>query len=381
MTAPPRDYAVQNQELAALIARAQSGDDSGTEELLVRFRPLLRARMHWLWQALREEVSSLEWADIEAQVQVLFLTRLQRFRVEDGVFFPHYAARLLDLDSRDWLRSQRRSQAVPFSQLYLAHENSDQLEFWMEQSSATAAGDDRDLACCGGATRVDEVVSLREAIKVLSPAQREVIEACYARGLSEAQAGDELGISRSAVRNRLHSAIERLRAFFGQDGALAGVALPVEAGATRTGRASTRTANSLDLVVWRMDMAKDEKRPDLVGVGAGRPVLLQGIFDFPATGLKTPQLLSPRLRYVVPPGSVAGIRFMRVGATCESMVCVSTVVNGMPHRLIPVAANSAAHVAFAIVEPIVAGSEIEIHIASDQPGVAIIDVGCLEMPC
>ena len=127
-------------------------------------------------------------------------------------------------------------------------------------------------------------------------------------------------------------------------------------------------------------MAKDEKRPDLIGIGAGKTVLLQGVYDFPATGLKTPQLLSPRLRYVVPRGQVVGIRFLRVGVSCDAMSCVSTVVNGLPHRLIPLAANSSMHVPFAIVEPIVAGSEIEIHIASDKAGTAIIDVGCLEMP-
>lgn len=127
-------------------------------------------------------------------------------------------------------------------------------------------------------------------------------------------------------------------------------------------------------------MSRDDKRPDLVGVGAGQPILLQGVFDFSATGLKTPQLLSPKLRYVVPAGFVAGIRFCRVGVSCDKMACLSTVVNGMPHRLVPVAANSAAYVAFAIVEPIVAGSEIEIHIAAEAPGTAIVDVGCLQMP-
>jgi hypothetical protein len=77
---------------------------------------------------------------------------------------------------------------------------------------------------------------------------------------------------------------------------------------------------------------------------------------------------------------VAGVRFLRAGVVCDSMVCVSTVVNGMPHRLVPVAANSASHVSFAIVEPLPAGSQVEIHIASDSPGTAIIDAGCLQMP-
>lgn len=127
-------------------------------------------------------------------------------------------------------------------------------------------------------------------------------------------------------------------------------------------------------------MAKDEKRPDLVGVGAGRPVLLQGTFDFPATGLKEPQLLAKKLIYTVPIGHVLGVRYLRVGSVSEGMVAVSTVVNGLPHRIVPCAANDTMHVSFAIVDPIPAGSQIEIHIASQSPGTAILDVGCLQMP-
>ena len=372
------DYAAQNEELARLIEGAQSGSQDDASEMLARFRPLLRARMHWLWQAIREDFSSLEWGDVEAQVHALFLSRLQRFRLEGGVFFPHYIARLLDLDSRDWLRRQRKSAATPFSQLYSVCEDADELDFWVGQSvpARSSAHDGREGDISG---RVDDIVSIREALHLLSPAQREVIERCYARGMSEEQAALDLDISRSAVRNRLHGAIERLRAFFGADGALCGA--PAVSPGTRTGRASSSAPSSpLDLVMWRMDMAKDDRRPDLVGVGAGRVVLLQGVFDFPATGLKAPQLLSPRLRYVVPPHSVAGIRFVRLGVTCESMVCISTVVNGMPHRLFPIAPNSAAHIPFAIVEPLVAGSEVEIHVASDKAGTVVIDVGCLEMP-
>ena len=127
-------------------------------------------------------------------------------------------------------------------------------------------------------------------------------------------------------------------------------------------------------------MARDERRPDLVGVGAGRPVLLQGVFDFAATGLKTPELLSPKLSYTVPAGCVVGIRFVRAGVSCEKMAYLSTVVNGDVHRLFPIAANSTMHVSLAIVEPIIAGSQIEIHIAAEAPGTAIVDIGCLQMP-
>ncbi len=351
--------------------RAQNGEHDAVENLLQRFRPLLRARMHWLWSMLREDLHGAEWDDVEAQIQLLFLSRLESFRPDDGVFFPYYIARFLDFDARDWLRRQRRAHAVPFSQLISAHEESDDLDWWLGTQD-----EEIDLT-----PRIDDVMSLRTALGKLTPAQNEAITLCYARGLTEQEAAKTLGVSRSAVRNRLQSAIHTLREFFGQNDEADPEPACVGEHITRTGRHSEKLPLPMaEWIRWRTNMAKDEKRPDLIGIGAGKTVLLQGVYDFPATGLKTPQLLSPRLRYVVPRGQVVGIRFLRVGVSCNAMSCISTVVNGMPHRLIPMAANSSMHVPFAIVEPIVAGSEIEIHIASDQAGTAIIDVGCLEMP-
>lgn len=339
-----------------LVLRAQSGDAQALEEVLERFRPLLRSRMHRLWTAIREELTGLEWADVESQVHCLFITRLRRFQPEQGVFFAHYIEQMLSFDCTAWLREQRRSSAVPFSQL--GTEAGDP-ETWMEGEVSLADS-------------VERVLSLRTALDELSLPQREAVWQVCVLGRTEDEVAQNLQISRSAVRNRLTSGLSRLREFFQQN-----QSLPEEA--TRTGRRSARLA-TLDYWTERINMAKDEKRPDLIGIGAGRPILLQGIFTFEATGINNSQLLSTKLRYVVPPGHVAGIRFFRAGVMCEKMVCLSTVVNGMTHRLVPIAANASVHVPFAIVEPIVAGSEIEIHIASEAGGTAIIDVGCLQMP-
>ncbi|PQV63300.1 RNA polymerase sigma factor, sigma-70 family [Abditibacterium utsteinense] len=361
------------------IRRAQNGDAAAVEFLLEQFRPLRRARTHALWTAACENLSSFEWADVEAEVVLLFLSRLQSFRFEEGVYFPHYIERMLYFDGLSWLRGQRRDAAVPFSQLAVSgstrtgNESSEDIEEWLFPGADNLARD------------VEQTLSLRDALDALPAAQKHLVWQCCVLSRTEADVARELGWSRSTVRNRLEVALSQLRDYFGVE---------TNTG-TRTGRISSRDTsgrntfqhntfqrNALQSEFWSfiLIMAKDEKRPDLVGVGSGRPVLLQGTFDFPATGIKTPQLLSTKLRYVVPPGTIAGIRFVRAGIMCEKMVCVSTVVNGMPHRLICVAANTAVHVPLAIVEALPAGSEVEIHIASDAPGTAIIDVGCLQMP-
>ena len=378
--AQPHDFALE-----ARVAAARNGDNAATEALLEQFQPLLRSRSHGLWILVREELSTLEWADIESQMTLMFLTRLHAFDASKGVFFPHYIERMLEWDARTWLRAQRRGQATPFSQLSALNEEGADLDDWMPASLDDEARD------------IERVLGLRAALDALPQTQRVVVWGCCVLGKTEAQMARELGLSRSAVRNRLEAALLKMRAFFGstEEGTRTGRARPETvaqelekglevglekspAGASNSKRHCTTPFREF----WSeiSAMAKDEKRPDLVGVGAGRPVLLQGTFDFPATGIKTPDLLSPKLTYTVPPGHVAGVRYVRVGVMCEKMTVISTVVNGLPHRLIPVAANDTAHAPFAIVEPIVAGSQIEIWVASDAPGVAVVDVGVLQMP-
>lgn len=369
----PHDFSLE-----ARVFAAQNGDGAATEALLEQFQPLLRSRVHGLWIGVREELSTLEWADIESQMTLIFLTRLHAFDAGKGVFFPHYIERMLEWDARTWLRAQRRGIATPFSQLNLTGEDGADLEELMPVSPTDEARD------------IESIVALRAALDDLPHPQRVVVWGCCVLGKTEVQMAQELGLSRSAVRNRLEAALVKMRAFFGstQEGTRTGRARP-ETWLAVAQTAATSTAmsnNTADATPFREFwsclslMAKDEKRPDLVGVGAGRPVLLQGTFDFPATGIKTPDLLSPKLTYTVPAGHVAGVRYVRVGVMCEKMAVISTVVNGLPHRLIPVAANGTAHAPFAIVEPIVAGSQIEIWVASDAPGVAVVDVGVLQMP-
>ena len=374
------DNAEETPEVAGadeLAARAQSGDDLALDELLLQFEPLLRARAQKLWIALQARLSGAEWDDVHAQVRLIFLTRLRDFEPHRGVYFAFYISRMLDLDCRAWLRSQNRRE-TPWSQLGLETGESDDFEGAIEYSNRQENSDASDPT-----EQLEQAVSLRAALSTLTEAQREVIWRCCVLEKTEVAVAQELGISRSAVRNRLAGALAKMRAFFQDENAREGdtTSKALTLLAARTGRAAPQEKER-QRAFWlgRTNMAKDDKRPDLVGVGTGKPVLLQGVFDFPATGLRQPQLLSRKLSYTIPPHCVAGIRYLRVGVQCDSLVCISTVVNGDAHRLIPVAPNATVHIAMAIVEPIIAGSQIEIHVASDSAGTAVIDVGCLQMP-
>jgi RNA polymerase sigma factor (sigma-70 family) len=367
-----------SEALARLVERAQGGDVLAVEALLEQFQPLLRSRMRHLWAAISTSLRAVEWADVEAQVHLLFLTRLRAFEARQGVYFPHYITRFLDFDCRAWLRHQQQ-EAIPFSQLEAGQgmEAGDEDDGVFEPESCDAASLD-------WAQRIEGRLGLREAISGLPQTQQHVLWQCCVAGRTEHEVASQLGVSRSTVRNRLAGALANLRAVFDDDAnddANDDATRNRTVSKSRTGRGQAPAKASRKLLSrgWNW-MSNDMKRPDLVGIGAGRTVLLQGVFEFEATGIKTPVLLSPRLTYTVPAGCVLGVRFFRVGVVCDALVCFSTVVNGLTHRLVPVAANATIHVPLAIVDPIVAGSQIEIHVASDAPGTAIVDIGCLQMP-
>jgi len=381
--APPRagcdaDFS-REESIEEIVARAQSGDQGALENALTQFAPLIGSRVQRLWTALQSRLSGVEWDDVQSQVRLSFLMRLRDFEPERGVYFAHYVVRMIDLDCQAWLRSQRQKE-TPWSQLsnrYDDESGENSLEDnSIEYSLQAQSGEEFDPTA-----QLEQAVSLRAALGTLTQAQREVVWSCCVVGETEVAVAQELGISRSAVRNRLTGALTKLRAYFGSDESSVSESGEIAMLAARTGRASPRgKALEHDFWIGRDLMAKNEKRPDLVGIGTGKPVFLQGVFTFEATGLGKPELLSSKLSYTVPKGCVAGLRYLRVGVQCESLVCISTVVNGDPHRLIPIAANSTVHISLAIVEPLIAGSQIEIHVASDSPGTAIIDAGCLQMP-
>jgi len=369
-------WAGTDEELVARVAAAQAHNEEAIQSMLEQFRPLLRSRMHRLWPLVRTGLMSLEWADVEAQITMLFLLRLQAFRPEDGVYFAHYIEQMLDYDGRTWVRALQRSAALPFSQLSPLDTDEEEMDDPQEWLSRGFSPDQSHQS--------DQAMALRDALDALPAPQQKVVWECCVLGRTEADVALELGLSRSTVRNRLEAAIGKMRTHFQSDDEnTQGDEGRTQGKFTRTGRASHKMPIDGDVreEFWNLIlMAKDEKRPDLVGVGAGRPVLLQGVFAFKGEGLQSPQLLSPKLRYTVPPNTALGVRYLRVGSVCDQMVVVSTVVNGLTHRLVPCAANGTINVPFAIVDPIVAGSEIEIHLACDGDGTAIIDVGCLQMP-
>lgn len=107
---------------------------------------------------------------------------------------------------------------------------------------------------------------------------------------------------------------------------------------------------------------------------------LQGIFPFEGAGLDKPVPISPHLSHVVPDGVVSQALYFRGGNSCEEMVTVVLMRDGVPMRYFPMGAKDGVHVPLRVVEDIQGGSVVELQLLAPTgvTGTVVIDLGLVE---
>ena len=126
-----------------------------------------------------------------------------------------------------------------------------------------------------------------------------------------------------------------------------------------------------------------ETRPQrLIRTGRAMPRFLQGVYPFAGRGIFDLGPLNDALRYVVPPGRVAEVLYIRAGNVSDELIYLALSANGAPIRYFPAGPSSDFHVALAITEAHPAGTRLEVGLAAPRglSGTVIVDVGIVEMP-
>lgn len=110
------------------------------------------------------------------------------------------------------------------------------------------------------------------------------------------------------------------------------------------------------------------------------PRFLQGVYHFEGNGLEKPCLLDVELVYQVPDGLEAQLVYFRGGNSCDELVCAVLMRDGVPMRYFPIGARSDTHVPLRVVEDLMSGTRLEVHLAAPvgSAGVAVVDVGLVE---
>jgi assimilatory nitrate reductase catalytic subunit len=108
---------------------------------------------------------------------------------------------------------------------------------------------------------------------------------------------------------------------------------------------------------------------------------IQGVFTFQGSGLTQPVALEPRADYIVPAGKRAHLVYCRVGNPTSELICLILKRDGKLTRYFPVGAKGGAQMPHALVDDLLANSEIEVVIAAPEglAGAVIIDMGFVEI--
>jgi assimilatory nitrate reductase catalytic subunit len=92
-------------------------------------------------------------------------------------------------------------------------------------------------------------------------------------------------------------------------------------------------------------------------------------------------LIAPELVRLVPDGVICQPLYFRGGNTCDELITVVLMRDGVPMRYFPIGAKSDTHVPLRVVEDIEGGTALELHVSAPQgtTGSVIVDLGMVEV--
>ena len=108
---------------------------------------------------------------------------------------------------------------------------------------------------------------------------------------------------------------------------------------------------------------------------------IQGVFTYKARGFTEPVALQPKADYIVPAGKRAHLVYCRVGNPSSELICLILKRDGKLTRYFPVGAKAGAQMPHALVDDLLANSEIEVVIAAPEglAGSVLMDMGFVEV--
>lgn len=108
---------------------------------------------------------------------------------------------------------------------------------------------------------------------------------------------------------------------------------------------------------------------------------LQGSYHFEGQGLCKPVPIDPVLSYAVPAGVTGQALYFRGGNSTDEMITVLLMRDGQPMRYFPIGARGGTHVPLRVVEDLISGTQLELHVAAPEgcEGIVIVDFGLVEV--
>lgn len=177
------------EDLAACIARAQEGERQALSRLLAFVRPLMERQLQ------RYPLSEEDRRDAAQSAMMQLVRRISSFRGQAS--FTTWLFRVTANEALMLMRSHRRQRAHLTTEL-----DTDEL--------------DKAASCTGGAPEdpaleQERETVVRNALAQLPEHYREVVTAHYHQDLGLHEIAEQMNVTESAVRSRLHRARTQLR--------------------------------------------------------------------------------------------------------------------------------------------------------------------------
>ena len=179
---------------AALVARAQSGEHSAFDTLMIKYRERIYGVVYNM-TANRDDA-----ADITQDAFIKAFSSIQRFQGKSSFFTWLY--RIAVNTALSHIKKNRKRRFFSFENL---HED---------------AGHETAVEVLSAKTKTEKNVllgelqeKLNEALQKLSPKHRTVVVLYEIDGLSHAEIADIVGCSQGTVRSRLHYAKQQLQSY------------------------------------------------------------------------------------------------------------------------------------------------------------------------
>ncbi|HWD72523.1 MAG TPA: molybdopterin oxidoreductase [Actinomycetota bacterium] len=111
------------------------------------------------------------------------------------------------------------------------------------------------------------------------------------------------------------------------------------------------------------------------------PQFLQGVYRYEGNGLEKPFLLDEDLIYEVPSGLETQLVYFRAGNSSDELVYAVLLRDGEPMRYFPIGARASTHVPLRVVEDLLSGTRLEVHVAAPagSSGFLVVDIGMVEI--
>lgn len=111
------------------------------------------------------------------------------------------------------------------------------------------------------------------------------------------------------------------------------------------------------------------------------PQFLQGVYRYEGNGLEKPFLLDEELTYEVPSGLEAQLVYFRAGNSSDELIYTVLMRDREPMRYFPIGARGSTHVPLRVVEDLLSGTRLEVHVAAPAgaSGFLVIDIGMVEV--